>query len=109
MGMSYNKSTRQLANSSFDQFPKMNGNQIPNLHALEGQLGSISTLQTLYLESNPCQAADMTGYRRKIILALPQLKQIDATCVFLLRRIVVTISGSPTARCYLYCRFAKAM
>lgn len=59
----------------------MNGNVIPDLRALESELGKIATLETLYLEANPCQAADMTGYRRKIMLALPQLKQIDATYV----------------------------
>ncbi|KAF9468131.1 hypothetical protein BDZ94DRAFT_844706 [Collybia nuda] len=59
----------------------MNGNQIPDLQGLEPQLGKLSTLETLYLEANPCQAKDMTGYRRKIMLALPQLKQIDATYV----------------------------
>ncbi|KAG5638904.1 hypothetical protein H0H81_008965 [Sphagnurus paluster] len=57
----------------------MNGNQIPDLNALESELGAIKTLETLYLEANPCQTKDMSGYRRKIILALPQLKQIDAT------------------------------
>jgi protein phosphatase 1 regulatory subunit 7 len=57
----------------------MNGNQIPDLHSLERELGSIKTLETLYLEDNPCQKSDRTGYRRKIMLALPQLKQIDAT------------------------------
>ncbi|KAJ3505604.1 hypothetical protein NLJ89_g7329 [Agrocybe chaxingu] len=56
----------------------MNGNQIPALNALESELKPISTLQTLYLEANPCQTNDITGYRRKIMLALPQLKQIDA-------------------------------
>ncbi|PPQ67525.1 hypothetical protein CVT25_006066 [Psilocybe cyanescens] len=57
----------------------MNGNKIPDLSALEPELKSISSLETLYLEANPCQKNDMTGYRRKIQLALPQLKQIDAT------------------------------
>ncbi|KAG6836822.1 hypothetical protein H0H93_002668 [Arthromyces matolae] len=57
----------------------INGNQIPDLTALEPQLGAIQSLETLYLEANPCQLKDMTGYRRKIMLALPQLKQIDAT------------------------------
>ena len=56
----------------------MNGNQIPDLSGLE-HVHPINSLQTLYLEANPCQAKDMTGYRRKIMLALPQLKQIDAT------------------------------
>ncbi|KAJ6505957.1 L domain-like protein [Mycena vulgaris] len=57
----------------------MSGNKIPTLHALDSQLKHITTLETLYLEGNPCQTTDMAGYRRKIILALPQLKQIDAT------------------------------
>jgi len=59
----------------------MSNNKIPNLHALDSQLKHITTLETLYLEGNPCQTDDMAGYRRKIILALPQLKQIDATYV----------------------------
>ncbi|KAK2462979.1 hypothetical protein APHAL10511_005031 [Amanita phalloides] len=59
----------------------MNNNKIPDLHALERELRSVTTLETLYLEGNPCQLSDMTGYRRKIMLALPQLKQIDATFV----------------------------
>ncbi|KAJ6619697.1 hypothetical protein B0H10DRAFT_2024499 [Mycena sp. CBHHK59/15] len=59
----------------------MSGNKIPTLHGLDSQLKAITTLETLYLEGNPCQTTDMTGYRRKIILALPQLKQIDATFV----------------------------
>jgi protein phosphatase 1 regulatory subunit 7 len=57
----------------------MNNNKIPDLHALDKELRSITTLETLYLEGNPCQASDMAGYRRKVMLALPQLKQIDAT------------------------------
>ncbi|KAG7089781.1 hypothetical protein E1B28_011433 [Marasmius oreades] len=59
----------------------MNGNQIPDLKALEPELGHIKTLQTIYLEANPCQKNDMTGYRRKVMLALKQLQQIDATYV----------------------------
>ena len=57
----------------------MNGNKIPDMRNLESELKDISTLTTLYLEANPCQASDRTGYRRKIMLALPQLQQIDAT------------------------------
>ncbi|KAG6865722.1 hypothetical protein C0991_012368 [Blastosporella zonata] len=57
----------------------INGNEIPDLLGLEPQLAAIKSLETLYLEANPCQKKDMTGYRRKIMLALPQLKQIDAT------------------------------
>ncbi|KAG8888913.1 hypothetical protein FRB98_006455 [Tulasnella sp. 332] len=59
----------------------MNDNKIPNLHDLDSQLAAISTLKTIYLEGNPCQRDDMAGYKRKIILALPQVIQIDATYV----------------------------
>jgi protein phosphatase 1 regulatory subunit 7 len=59
----------------------MSGNKITTLASLEPQLGSMPAMETLYLEGNPCQASDMTGYRRKIMLALPRLKQIDATYV----------------------------
>ncbi|KAF8896287.1 protein phosphatase regulatory subunit [Infundibulicybe gibba] len=59
----------------------MNGNAIPDLKELDSQLQSIKSLETLYLEGNPCQTSDMSGYRRKVMLALPQLKQIDATYV----------------------------
>ncbi|PPR05748.1 hypothetical protein CVT24_006687 [Panaeolus cyanescens] len=58
---------------------QMNGNKIPDLRSLETELGGMKSLATLYLEHNPCQTNDMTGYRRKISIALPQLKQIDAT------------------------------
>ncbi|KAH7911090.1 L domain-like protein [Hygrophoropsis aurantiaca] len=59
----------------------LNGNKIPDLRALEPQLKSMAMLETIYLEGNPCQAAEGVNYRRKIMLALPQLKQIDATFV----------------------------
>jgi protein phosphatase 1 regulatory subunit 7 len=59
----------------------MNGNEIPDLLSLEKELGSLSSLTTIYLEANPCQLNDMSAYRRKVMLALPQLKQIDATWV----------------------------
>ncbi|KAF7327617.1 LRRcap domain-containing protein [Mycena kentingensis (nom. inval.)] len=57
----------------------ISGNKIPSLQGLDSQLKNLGGLRTLYLEGNPCQTSDMTGYRRKIILALPQLTQIDAT------------------------------
>ncbi len=59
----------------------MNDNQIPDLRALERELGKTTTLETIYLEGNPCQRNDQGGYRRKVILALPQVTQVDATCV----------------------------
>lgn len=57
----------------------LGGNKIPDLQTLEPQLRHISTLQTIYLEGNPCQKNEGTSYMRKIRLALPQLTQIDAT------------------------------
>ena len=60
----------------------MNGNEIPDLLSLEKELGSLSSLTTIYLEGNPCQLNNMTAYRRKVMLALPQLKQIDAAWVY---------------------------
>lgn len=54
-------------------------NNIESMQNLAEELGGITTLSTIYLERNPCQKEDMTGYRRKIMLALPRIKQIDAT------------------------------
>jgi protein phosphatase 1 regulatory subunit 7 len=54
-------------------------NQISDLRALDKQLRPLPNLETVYLEGNPCQTNDRAGYRRKVILALPQVKQIDAT------------------------------
>lgn len=61
---------------------QLNNNKIADLRALEPQLKNMASLETIYLEGNPCQQAEGTGYRRKIMLALPQVKQIDATLVF---------------------------
>jgi protein phosphatase 1 regulatory subunit 7 len=55
------------------------GNKIASLRALDTQLAHLQNLETVYLEGNPCQTNDMAGYRRKVMLALPQVKQIDAT------------------------------
>ena len=57
------------------------GNRISSLRALDTQLAPLSHLETVYLEGNPCQTNDRAGYRRKVILALPQVKQVDATYV----------------------------
>lgn len=55
-------------------------NQIPDLSALDTQLAPLLNLATVYLEGNPCQTNDV-NYRRKVILALPQVQQVDATFV----------------------------
>lgn len=58
---------------------QLNDNLVPNLNDVPSQLSQLTSLQTIYLEGNPCQKNDMVHYRRKLILALPQLSQIDAT------------------------------
>ncbi|KAF8440526.1 L domain-like protein [Boletus edulis BED1] len=57
----------------------LNNNKIPDLNALDRQLRHLAPLETIYLEGNPCQQSEGANYRRKIILSLPQVKQIDAT------------------------------
>lgn len=56
-----------------------NNNLIDNFAEVEGQLSTLKTLDTVYLEGNPLQKDMGVNYRRKIMLALPQLSQIDAT------------------------------
>jgi len=54
-------------------------NKIPDLQDLDNELAVLPNLETVYLEGNPCQLKDRTGYRRKVILALPNIQQVDAT------------------------------
>lgn len=42
-------------------------------------MSKMANLDTVYLEGNPLQAAAGANYRRKVMLALPQVNQIDAT------------------------------
>ncbi|KAL5526892.1 SDS22 [Sanghuangporus sanghuang] len=56
-------------------------NKITTLLDLAPQLRRKKALETVYLEGNPVQRTEGAAYRRKISLALPQLKQIDATFV----------------------------
>jgi protein phosphatase 1 regulatory subunit 7 len=70
------KDSELLDNRSFNG--QVNHNKIKTLQALEPQLSSLP-LQTIYLEGNPCQQTEGVNYRRKIMLALPTLNQIDAT------------------------------
>ncbi|KAF8510769.1 hypothetical protein JB92DRAFT_2727299 [Gautieria morchelliformis] len=59
----------------------LNDNAIPNLRDVQQQLAHLKHLQTVYLEGNPCQKNDVSNYRRKLIIDLPQISQIDATYV----------------------------
>ncbi|KAK0500554.1 L domain-like protein [Armillaria luteobubalina] len=58
----------------------MNNNNIP-ASVLSSPFPNLPALRTIYLEGNPCQKADPVNYRRKVMLALPQATQIDATYV----------------------------
>lgn len=58
-----------------------NNNLIDDLDKVQGQLKDKENLETVYLEGNPLQANLGVHYRRKMMLALPQVRQIDATYV----------------------------
>jgi len=57
----------------------MNNNKVETLADIETELGALPALETVYLEGNPVQRIEGVHYRRKIQMALPKLKQIDAT------------------------------
>jgi protein phosphatase 1 regulatory subunit 7 len=62
-------------------FYQANSNLLPTetFADLETQLKDKPRLETVYLEGNPMQKENRATYRNKIRLALPQIKQIDAT------------------------------
>lgn len=59
-----------------------NNNLIKDFSQVEAQLKAMKDLDTVYLEGNPLQKDLGSAYRRRIVLALPQLSQLDATYVF---------------------------
>ncbi|KAK0552427.1 protein phosphatase regulatory subunit Sds22 [Tilletia horrida] len=60
-----------------------NDNKIATLNTLDKHFGPslMPHLETVYLEGNPAQREEGPNYRRKVMLACPQIKQIDATFV----------------------------
>lgn len=58
--------------------PQMNDNLLDCWSDLD-ELKGARSLETVYLERNPLQRDPQ--YRRKIMLALPSVRQIDATFV----------------------------
>ncbi|KAH3672401.1 hypothetical protein WICMUC_004237 [Wickerhamomyces mucosus] len=48
---------------------------------VEEQLKDNENLETVYLEGSPLHLQNVTSYRRKIILLLPQIEKLDATYV----------------------------
>jgi protein phosphatase 1 regulatory subunit 7 len=55
----------------------INDNQLNSYPDIEKQLKNLSNLSCVYFERNPL--AQDTQYRLKVKLALPQLKQLDAS------------------------------
>lgn len=52
---------------------------LKSFEEIEKQLKDKEELETVYFEGNPLQKAQMALYRNKVKLALPQVKQIDAS------------------------------
>jgi protein phosphatase 1 regulatory subunit 7 len=60
-------------------FWKANDNKLDSIDDVRNQLSGCKDLETVYLEGNPLQRSLGPMYRRKIMDALPQVNQIDAT------------------------------
>lgn len=60
-----------------------NDNLLEDINHLDAYLGParMPHLETVYLEGNPAQRKEGAAYRRKVLLALPQIIQLDATMV----------------------------
>uniref|UniRef100_A0A0M3IT51 Protein phosphatase 1 regulatory subunit 22 n=1 Tax=Ascaris lumbricoides TaxID=6252 RepID=A0A0M3IT51_ASCLU len=56
----------------------LNDNEIADWNEV-AKLGKMKSLNTIYLERNPIYKSDVSGYRRKVMLNMPSVKQIDAT------------------------------
>ena len=56
-------------------------NRVVEFDDVQKCLGDKTSLETVYLEGNPLQLRAPALYRNKVRLALPQVKQIDATYV----------------------------
>ncbi|MCJ1309765.1 hypothetical protein MMC25_003426 [Agyrium rufum] len=54
-------------------------NLLDSFEDLEKELGNKKNLETVYLEGNPLMKTAGVSYRTKVKLALPQVKQIDAS------------------------------
>ena len=54
-------------------------NQFSSFEEVERELASNENLETVYFEGNPLQLQSPATYRNKVRLALPRIKQIDAS------------------------------
>ncbi|KAJ2893655.1 hypothetical protein MKZ38_008381 [Zalerion maritima] len=57
-------------------------NQLADFNDIETHLADKKELNTVYFEGNPLQLRGPTLYRNKVRLALPQVRQIDASMFF---------------------------
>ena len=74
--------------------------QIESFEEIERELADKKELTTVYFEGNPLQKRGRAVYRNKVRLALPQVRQIDASesrCPFQDMRQLLTFSPSDTA------------
>ena len=53
--------------------------KLENFQEVEAQLKDKEKLETVYFEGNPLQLRQPALYRNKVRLALPQVRQIDAS------------------------------
>ncbi len=49
---------------------------------MERELAGLEELSTVYFEGNPLQTMNVVTYRNKVRLALPRVRQIDASRSF---------------------------
>ncbi|KAK6738204.1 hypothetical protein RB195_020362 [Necator americanus] len=82
-----------------------NDNRISSWAEVE-KLRGLEKLDTVYLERNPIYESDRTGYRRKVMLALEQVKQIDATMCRFFEQLRTTMRWLVLISALLY--FAQA-
>jgi protein phosphatase 1 regulatory subunit 7 len=54
-------------------------NELSSFAEVERELKDKEDLETVYFEGNPLQTRGPAVYRNKVRLALPQVKQIDAS------------------------------
>lgn len=67
-------------------------NSLSSFEEIEKELGGMRGLDTVYFEHNPLQTKNPALYRNKVRLALPQVKQIDASTLCLSSRKCWTMS-----------------
>jgi len=57
----------------------INHNQLESFDELERECRGMSHLETVYLEGNPLETQAGPRYRAKVRLAIPWIRQVDAT------------------------------